>query len=179
MNQKKFQNVLIVVLCVITVVCLCVTGWAVFLRPAQTETPDYAPVELEPNAEPADEDPADASAAPQVAEGGGSVTLSYTKSIKVIRTTRTVELYYQNPSSSYNNVSLQVVLVDKNGQEVVIAQSGLLAPGSKITSLPLSTDINLPTGEYSGRFEVGFYDPKSGEKAIVNSKVESLTIDVQ
>lgn len=54
MNKKIPQNLLILVLSLVTIACLCVTGWAVFLRPAQepaAASQDYAPVELEPNAE--------------------------------------------------------------------------------------------------------------------------------
>ena len=176
--KKNTQNILILVLSLITVACLCVTGWAVFLWPAQTSEQDYAPVELEPNALPADEDVTAASAPQEMDKGSGHVTLSYTKEIDVHLSSRTVDLYYQNPSSSYNNVSVQVVLVDRNGNEAVIAQSGLLEPGTKVTTLSLSKDVNLQAGSYDGRYELSFYDPKSGEKAVVNGKVENLVIDV-
>lgn len=184
MNKKSTQNLLILILSLVTVACLCVTGWAVFLRPAQStdaaaQQQDYAPVELEPNAQPIAQEPEPSASSQAVEEGGGHVTLSYTLAVTVQRSTRTVSLFYQNPSTSYNPVSLQVVLVDKNGTEAVIAQSGLLEPGTQVTSLALDSSVNLPAGSYDGYYSLGFYDPATGEKSVVNSVVQGLSITVQ
>ena len=183
MNRKIPQNLLILILSLVTVTCLCVTGWAVFLRPARSAdaaaSQDYAPVELEPNAQPIEEEPEQPASSQEVTEGGGHVTLTYTKAVTVQRSTRTVSLFYQNPATSYNPVSVQVVLVDKNGIEVVIAQSGLLEPGTQLTSLTLSTDVNLPEGSYDGYYSLAFYNPDTSEKAVVDSVVQGLSITVQ
>ena len=184
MNKKSTQNLLILILSLVTVACLCVTGWAVFLRPVQStdaaaQQQDYAPVELEPNAQPIAQEPEQPASSQAVEEGSGHVTLTYTKVVTVQRSTRTVSLFYQNPSTSYNPVSVQVVLVDKNGIEVVIAQSGLLEPGTQLTSLTLSTDVNLPEGSYDGYYSLAFYNPDTGEKAVVDSVVQGLSITVQ
>ena len=174
MNKKIPQNLLILVLSLVTIACLCVTGWAVFLRPAQepaAASQDYAPVELEPNAESIqNEEPAD--------KGSGKVTIQFGDEVFVSCSTRSLSLNYANPNTSTHNVTVAVVLVDKNGTEVTIAQSGLLQPGSALTHLELDTEVNLPAGSYDGYFSLGFYDPASNEKATVDSRIDGLTIHV-
>lgn len=181
MNKKIPQNLLILVLSLVTIACLCVTGWAVFLRPAQepaAASQDYAPVELEPNAEPLQNEAPASSAAEPADRSGGSVTILFGGEVFVSRATRSVSLDYSNPSESTHNVTVAVVLVDKNGTEVTIARSGLLQPGSALAHLDLDTNVNLPAGSYDGYFSLGFYDPVSNEKATVNSHLDNLTIHV-
>lgn len=181
MNKKIPQNLLILVLSLVTIACLCVTGWAVFLRPAQepaAASQDYAPVELEPNAESIPGEAPASSAAEPADKGSGKVTIQFGDEVFVSRSTRSLSLNYANPNTSTHNVTVAVVLVDKNGTEVTIAQSGLLQPGSALTHLELDTEVNLPAGSYDGYFSLGFYDPASNEKATVDSHIDGLTIHV-
>lgn len=186
MNKKIPQNLLILVLSLVTIACLYVTGWAVFLRPAQepaAASQDYAPVELEPNAESIQNEEPASSAAEPADKGSGKVTIQFGDEVFVSRSTRSLSLNYANPNTSTHNVTVAVVLVDKNGTEVTIAQSGLLQsgllqPGSALTRLDLDTEVNLPAGSYGGYFSLGFYDPASNEKATVDSHIDGLTIHV-
>ncbi len=181
MNKKIPQNIIILVLSLVTAACLCVTGWAVFVHPAQepaAASQDYAPVELEPNAEPIPNEEPASSAAEPADTGSGKVTIMFGGEVFVNRSTRSMSLNYANPSTSTHNVTVAVVLVDKNGTEVTLAQSGLLQPGSALTRLDLTADAELPTGSYDGYFSLGFYDPASNEKAAVDSRIEGLTIHV-
>lgn len=162
-------------LSIVTAASLCVTGWAVFLRPAPKLT-DYAPADLEPNAvdyvEDTSTDKLTASA------GGGAVSISYTKRVYVNKATGKAELNYANPSSSVNYVALQLVLVDSAGREAVLGQSGMLRPGTKLETLDL-TDTSCQPGSYGGKFVLTFYDPETREKAILNTVVEGLEVIVE
>lgn len=175
MKKLSKQTVLILILLVITAVCLCVTGWAVFLRPAPKLT-DYAPAELEPNALPyAEETGADKL---EASSGGGAVSIRYTKRVEVDRAAKKAALNYANPSSSRNNVALQLVLVDAEGREAILGRSGMLKPGTKLETLDLA-DADCQPGAYSGKFILTFYDPDTGEKAILNTVIEGLEVVVK
>jgi len=69
---------------------------------------------------------------------------------------------------------LQIVI-----QGTVILQSGRITPGNQVTQLELSADAAqlLSSGGYEGSFLVFYYDPVSGEKAIVNTEIPiSVTV---
>ena len=56
----------------------------------------------------------------------------------------------------------------------VVAQSGLLTPSKRLTSLTLNDGIaaQLPGGVYNdAKFVVRFYDPTTNECSIVNSEI--------
>lgn len=175
--MKKFsrQTVVMIFLSIVTVASLCVTGWAVFLRPTPKLT-DYAPAELEPNAVPYTDDLDTGKLT--ASSGGGAVSISYTKRVTVNRAEGTATLDYANPSSSVNYVALQLVLVDSAGREAVLGQSGMLKPGTKLETLAL-TDTSCQPGSYGGKFVLTFYDPETGEKAILNTVVEGLEVVVE
>ena len=79
-NKKKGRNILIVVLLLISAAAVCVTIWALFFRDDGQLTPDYAPVDEEANAE---EIPDDSGEKMEVPEGGGSVSLTYTREVSI------------------------------------------------------------------------------------------------
>lgn len=174
-KKNDRQKILILILLLITVVCLCITGWAVFLRPAPKLT-DYAPAELEPNAIAYDDDTSTGKLT--ASAGGGAVSISYTKRVYVHKASGKAELNYANPASSVNYVALQLVLVDAEGREAVLGQSGMLKPGTKLETLDL-TDTSCQPGSYGGKFILTFYDPDTGEKAILNTVVEGLEVIVE
>lgn len=169
------QSIAMMVLLAVTIVSLCVTGWAVFLRPKPKLT-DYAPAELEPNALNYEEDISTEKLS--ASSGGGAVSISYTKQVYVDTVAHTATLHYANPMSSVNYVAVQLVLVDDAGREAVLGQSGMLKPGTKLETLALTDDAGLKPGSYGGKFVLTFYDPDTGEKAIVNTVVEGLEVVV-
>ncbi len=151
------------------------------MHPAQepaAASQDYAPVELEPNAEPIPNEEPASSAAEPADTGSGMVLVRLSPEVFVSCSARSVSLEYANPSTSTHNVTVAVVLVDKKGTEVTLAQSGLLQPGTSLTHLDLTTDVELPVGSYDGYFALSFYDPASNEKSMVDSQAAGLTIHV-
>lgn len=170
MTKNKW---LVPLLAVITVAALAVAAWAVFLRkPAPVLAPDYAPVEEEANAQPYDDGNTEKMDAE---EGGGAVSLTYSDQVTVDCSDKTVSLIFANPSKSRQDMVVQILVDD-----TLIAQSGTLKPGNQIQTLPLldSVDKQLQPGGYDGKFAVYYYDPDSGEKAVINTEIP-ITVTVQ
>lgn len=172
-SKKSKLNLLIPILLVITVAAICVTLWALFFRDTGPElAPDYAPQEEEQNAEPIPGDSGDKLDNP---EGGSSVSLSYSKDVNISLSDKTASLLFANPGKSNQDMVLQIVVHDE-----VIVQSGTLKPGNQVTTLNLieGMDEKLSAGTYEGNFAVLYYDPETGEKAIVNTEIP-VTITVK
>lgn len=173
MEQNKSNKILIILLIVITVVALSVTAWALFLRKdaGPALAPDYAPKETETHAEAIPGDTGEKMEAPK---GGGSVSLTYSNEVSIDLSDKAAKLIFANPGKSTQDMVLQIVI-----QDTVIVQSGTLKPGNRVTSLDLLAGAEgmLAPGGYEGKFVVLYYDPVSGEKAIVNTEIP-VKIDV-
>ena len=165
-KKQKLMFILIVVLALITVAALCITLWAVFFRePDITLTPDYAPPNEEQYQKPIEGDSDDKMEAD---EGGGAVSLTYSASVTVDLSDGMAILMFANPGKSTQDMVVQVTIQDR-----VILQSGRLTPGHQVTALELldGAEKMLSVGGYKGKFVVLYYDPISGEKAIVNTEI--------
>lgn len=132
--------------------------------------PDYATFDEEKNAVPFEE--ADTEKMEQE-PGGGAVNLTYSKNVTVNLSEETVSLMFANPQRSNQNMVLQVVAHD-----TVIAQSGLLTPGNQVSSLELLNTVQLYTGQYDAKIVVYYYQPDSGEMAMLKTEIP-LTITVK
>lgn len=149
------------VLICITIVALGVALWALCVRkPEKVLAPDYAP-ETEANAETMETE----EKLPQP-EGGGAVSLMYSTEVSLSLENQTAALLFANPSRSNQAMVVQIVI-----QDVVIAQSGLLEPGNQVTSLEVPDTSMLQPGTYDGTFLVSYYQPESGERAMINTEV--------
>lgn len=171
-NKKSKPNLLIPVLLIITVIAICVTVWALFFRDSGPAlAPDYAPQEEEQNAETIPNDTGEKMENP---EGGGSVSLTYSREVSIDLSDKTATLLFANPGKSNQDMVLQVVI-----QDTVIVQSGTLKPGNQVTALNLLDGAakKLSAGTYEGNFNVLYYNPETGEKAIVNTEIP-ITITV-
>ena len=174
MKQQNGSKIIIAVLSATVAVLLCVAGWALFLRPTPKLT-DYEPSELEPNALSYKSGTEVSKAS---AGSGGFASIEYTKDVCVNRKTGTAQLYYANPSNSVNSVAIQLILVDSEGREAILGQSGLLMPGTKLEELQLD-DVGCRPGLYSGKYILTFYDPETSDKAILNTVIDGLNVTVQ
>ena len=115
----------------------------------------------------------------EVSKGGGAVSMVYQKEVHISLSDNKANLMFQNPSKSVNDIVLQLVIISEDGTETVIAQSGTLSPGYKIEQLDLIKDAaKLSVGDYTGRYNVLYYDPDSGEKAVLNGNIEGIKITV-
>ena len=134
-------------------------------------TPDYpAPPEDE-----GAEDVEDDEEKLEAPEGGGAVGMIYTTEVEIDLSDKKATILFANPNRSTHNVTVQLVV-----QDVVLAESGLLTPGKRITSLDLKDGINVPAGVYAenAKFVVRFYDPETNACSIVNSEI-AVTVTVR
>ncbi len=174
-EQKKKKGIWIVValLLVVTLAAVGVAVWAVFFRTQTPDViaPDYAPQELEENAEPIENDSTEKLDAPA---GGGAVTLMYQNGVSVDLSEETATFLYGNPGESTMDILLQIVIQDR-----VIAQSGRLEPGNQVTQLNLLDGVaeQLEPGGYDGKYVLSFYDRENSEKSALNTEIPvSVTV---
>ena len=174
-NENKKQDKskwLILLLLLITVAAVCVTIWALFLRDTGPElAPDYAPQQMEQNAETIPNDSGEKMEKP---EGGGAVSLTYSNKVTLDLSDKAASLYFANPGKSTQDMMLQIAI-----QDTVILQSGVLKPGNQVKLLNLldGAEKKLSPGGYEGKFVVLYYDQTTGEKAMVNTEIP-ITINV-
>ena len=87
------------------------------------------------------------------------------------------DIIFGDTNSGINRV-VQVILI--NGEdEYLLAQSGILKPGYQVTNL--TADKNAPqlsAGGYEGKLKLLFYDPETGERAIVDTDIP-CTVSVE
>ena len=167
------QNLAILSLLVITVLAVGVSVWAVFFRASDTPlVPDYAPKELESNQKPIPGDTGDKLEQP---ENGGAVSITFSNEVTVKLNDRTITLLFANPRRSGQDMVIQLVIRD-----TVIVQSGRIVPGNQVSVLTLGAGMEqrLLPGGYDGKFVIHYYDPETGEKAIVNTEIP-ITVTVQ
>ena len=173
-NEKKrdYTKLLTLLLLLITLIAVGVTVWALFFRDSgPVLAPDYAPQEMEQNAETIPNDSGEKMEKP---EGGGSVSLTYSNKVTIDLSDKAAALYFANPGKSNQDMVLQIAI-----QDTVILQSGTLKPGQQVKLLNLlkGAEKQLSTGGYEGKFVVLYYDQESGEKAMVNTEIP-VTINV-
>ena len=172
------RRIVLVIVAAVLLITVNVTIWAIFFRnTAPVLAPDHAPQKTEEYATPVEEEePEEKMQAPQ---GGGAVSMVYQKSVTINLNENMAYMMFQNPAKSVNDLVVQLVVVSKDGNETVIAQSGKLSPGYGIEQLELIKGAaELSPGEYTGRYNILYYDPDSGEKSVVNGNIEGVEITV-
>lgn len=162
---------------------LVVVGVVMLIRspkeegPAVVLEPDYATIEKEPSAKPMENTGNEVK--PEVSQGGGSVTISFTDDIRYSMSGHNLSLYYQNPYASTHNVVVQVILISGEDQ-YLLAQSGILEPGYEVTSLVADSNApKLSVGGYEGKLKLLFYDSDTGERAIVDTDIPCVITVVE
>ena len=111
-------------------------------------------------------------------EGGGAVSMIYTKSAKLHLSTKKIDVYFLNPYRSNHDVVFHLTLISGD-QAVRIASSGRLVPGKGLLIMEFDVrSAQLSEGTYTGIYEVYFYDPETGERAVLASKLEGVTVTV-
>ena len=170
---ERRLNIAALILGLVAVAAVAVTVWALFFRKTEPSilAPDYAPQELEENAEEMEDTGREKL---ESEEGGGAVSLEFQTEAIVQLGRGIVSLSYGNPQESNQDVLLQVVI-----QDTLIAQSGRLTPGHSVSTLTLAEGAaeRLEPGGYDGKFIISFYDPDTGAKANVNTEIP-ITVTV-
>lgn len=170
-NNDKRNTLIVILLLLLLVITVSITVWALFFRDkTPTLAPDYAPQQAEENAEMIDNESDDEKLPQQ--QGGGAVSLTYSKEVEIDLSDNKAKLLFANPSKSNQDMLLQIVI-----QDTVILQSGLLSPGYQVTTLDLFDNVKLSSGTYEGKFAVYYYQKNTGEKAMLNTEIP-LTITV-
>ena len=154
-------------------VAVAVLIWlGMWLRPL---TPTLAPLPVDPNVGAIE---GDESEKKESEEGGGAVTLTYSLDAKLSLSTGQIRMYFLNPNASNQDIALTLYLVDGE-TSVKIAQSGRIQPGYGLTDMQfLEGSAALSQGNYRGMYVVSFYDEQTGEKALVESTIQDVTVVV-
>lgn len=172
-NKKDKELSVIIILSIVTMVALGLTVWSVFFRePDIILTPDYAPQKIEQNQEPIAND---SNEKMNVEKGGGAVSISYSDKVTVDLSDKKATLNFANPNKSTQDMVIQIVIQDQ-----ILVQSGKLTPGNKVSVLDLlnGAEKKLLPGGYEGKFTILYYDPNTGEKAVVNTEIP-ISVTVQ
>ncbi len=165
-NQKKNYLLIILILFLITIIALGVTIVMLLLggKKQSLLPPDYAPVETEENMDSVD---GDETKLPQ-SEGGGAVGLTFSYEVNIDLSNGQATFYVKNPMKSNQDMVVQLVIKD-----VLVFQTGRLTPGHELSKMDLSDDVlnRLAAGGYEGALRFYYYDPDTGEKAMVNTNI--------
>ena len=166
------KRLIIIILAALMAAIVATVALVVMLTPDDPDgpitipgiVPDYPAPPLDEGAESV-EDNEDKLDAP---EGGGAVSMIYSDEVSIDLSDKKVTLLFANPNRSTHNVSIQLVV-----QDVVLAESGLLLPSHRITSLDVKDGINIPAGVYANnaKIVIKFYDPNTNACSIVNSDI--------
>ena len=163
--KKHSTIIIIILLSVIAITALCFGIWAMWFKPAPILEPDYAAKETEANAEQIAGDNGEKLDAPS---GGGAVTLIYGKTVDIDLSENKATFLIGNPSESTEYLVAEIVIQDQ-----VIAQSGAIKPGYRVTELDLAAGAKgmLQVGGYDGKIVLYMYNSDTDERAIVNSEI--------
>ncbi len=130
--------------------------------------PDYEHVKPDHNAQTIPGETTGASTdAPQ---GGGSMSLVYSDQVIVYLDSGKVGLHYQNPSSSSHSIVVQII-IPRGDEQYLVAESGGINPGYMLTEMTLNENIQLSEGVYKGIMKLWFFDPETGDRAVVDTNI--------
>ena len=208
-EQRKSKKIfiLILLLCLITVASTTVTVILLMNNAKQADNQNtYPPVSQDPGALPIDE--GNESQPPlENPKGGGAVSLTYSKQASAPKGDGVASILFQNPAKSNQSIVIQLhitdkVLIEKLGRtgrtaadkakieeaedydseksRMIIAESGLLTPGYKLSELKLKAlpdGTVLPKGNYNAVYYILAYNKDTNERAVVNMQIPiTLTI---
>ena len=111
-------------------------------------------------------------------QGGGSVSIAYTKEALLKLADNEIEMYLGNPNASNHQIVAELYIENGN-QDSCIAKSGLINPGSELKLMTFNQSLSLSSGSYLGYYVLKFYNPETGELALVESYIENVVITVK
>lgn len=111
--------------------------------------------------------------------GGGAVSMIYQLVSSISLGDGTATIYFRNPPASDHSVALEFYIIS-NGEEHLVARSGLIPAGNGLYSLTLDEDAPvLSEGLYAGLYRVIYYHPISGVRANVQSDITDVLVTVK
>ena len=107
-------------------------------------------------------------------DDGGAAGLKYKKSVKIDLSEKSVTLDFTNTARSTHNVTVQVV-----AEGTVLAESGMIAPGERVSRLTMKDGAAITEGIYASgaKLVVNYFDPETNACSAVNSEF-NVTITV-
>lgn len=173
-KKKRFFLWWWILLLLILLIAVGVIVWALFIRAPKTENtlaPDYAPRQVEQHARVYGGE----TSKLEQTDGGGAVTLEYTTDVNISLSEKKVYFSVANPYQSNQSMLVQIKIKDE-----VIAESGTLQPGYKLGELDITEQKAkmLSEGVYDGQILIWYYQPDTGERAVVNTAIP-VSINVQ
>ena len=111
-------------------------------------------------------------------EGGGHVAMIYTLNATLDLSDGKISMSFKNPNESNHDAVLQMYIISGDS-ETLIAQSGLIKAGYSLSRLDkIEKSAILKEGRYKGKYKVIYYNPDTGERALVESDITDLEITV-
>ena len=135
----------------------------------QPLTPDQAYEELDPDMQPY---PETGDVAPmERPAGGGAASFVCEAQVTVVLDEKRVSLMFANPGRSLQNAVIELVV-----QDTVVAQSGRIDAGYRVTSLPLMSRAISERGIYQGEIRMYFFDTASGAQVVNTACPVTVTV---
>ncbi len=114
-----------------------------------------------------------------ISEGGGAVSMIYSLNATIDLTDSDIDILFKNPSKSNHDVALELY-IEKDGERVLIAKSGRIPAGNMLRDMDLMPDAAIITeGVYEGVYKVIYYNPQTGERALVESDITDVEVTVR
>lgn len=140
--------------------------------------PDHPLPDVDSNIQDIEDDNSGAPNA-NISEGGGSVSMIYSLECNIDLTDSSIDILFKNPSKSNHDVALELY-IEKNDERVLIAQSGRIPAGNMLRDMDLMPDTAILTeGVYEGVYKVIYYNPQTGERALVESDITDVEVTVR
>lgn len=112
-------------------------------------------------------------------EEGSYVSMEYKLKATLTLSTGDISIYFKNPGRANNNVSVALYVVSGE-EEYKIAESGVIEPGFKLNHLTYEpNNVVLSEGVYTCKYLVSYYNPKTGERAPVDSEIINVKLTVE
>lgn len=109
--------------------------------------------------------------------GGGSVSIAYALEADLSLSTNEIAMILGNPNES-NHQFVAELYIENEGNDICIAKSGLISPGYQLNVMKFNNKVQLSHGSYRGYYYLKFYNPDTGELALLDSKIENVVINV-
>lgn len=127
-------------------------------------------------AQPLEEDNTSKASSP---EGGGAVSMTYTLEAEINLESGEISMYFKNPNASNHDVAVEMYIISE-GKETLVASSGLIKAGYGLYNMSLDIDSSLLSkGDYEGKYKVIYYNPETGERALIESDITDLKITAE
>ena len=111
-------------------------------------------------------------------DGGGTVSMIYKLKADLNLSTGEISMYFQNPGNSNHDVVLSMYIVSGD-QQIKIATSGRLPAGTGLYTMAFDkSSAKLREGQYEALYRVAYYNPETGERALVESDITDLVVTV-